>query len=120
RPTYTLKETTTVNTYPYAVTVSANSVTVLKLSGPAPQGNGTEIKLINNPVRGIAYISVSDIRYTPLFVDLYDTKGSLLKRYPQINTNGTLPIDVNGFPTGIYFLRFTSPASHQTIKIFKN
>lgn len=121
-PTYIFKDSGKVNTYPYNTTLAANSVTVLKLSAytdRSPTGP-TEIKLINNPVKGTAYFSMANIQYIPVSVDLYDLKGSLLRKYPQVLTNGVFSLNVNGLPAGIYFLRFISPVSQHTIKMIKN
>lgn len=119
-PTYVRKDSSKLSVYPYNATLAPNSVTVLKLTVPSDRGTPTQIKLVTNPVISTANFSVSNIGFTPVSLDLYDIKGSLLKKYPSIYSNGIFPIRVAGLPTGIYLLRFISPSSQYTLKMIKN
>ncbi|MEO5997942.1 MAG: hypothetical protein ABIN89_14445 [Chitinophagaceae bacterium] len=78
------------------------------------------IKLMNNPVRESASFTIDGIRYAALKINLLDSKGSIIKKFPEVASDGVVSINIEMVPAGVYFIQFISSVAHRTIKVIKN
>lgn len=120
-PVYTLNEMIIVDQTPYAISLPANSVTVLKLSGISPSGfqSKINIKLLNNPINEIATFSVAGMNNERIKVNLFDARGIAVQRFQDITSNGIISLKIKKLVPGIYFFEFSASSFRQTIKVVR-
>ncbi len=78
------------------------------------------IKLLNNPAKESANFTVSGIRYAALKINLLDSKGTIIKVYSEVASDGLVTIDLKNIPSGVYFVQFISSVAQQVFKLIKN
>lgn len=78
------------------------------------------IRLLNNPAKESANFSINGIRYAALKINLLDSKGTIIRVFPEVASDGLVTIDLKALPSGFYFVQFISSVAQQTFKMIKN
>ncbi|GHT88547.1 hypothetical protein FACS189474_3990 [Bacteroidia bacterium] len=87
-----------------------------------PENTATSPLLIYpNPVHETATIRFNTSFLAPIQLEVYDTQGALVKKktYNPAKQSNTIQLDVNDWPTGLYFIRLTRDKDTQVGKLIK-
>ncbi len=78
------------------------------------------IKLLTNPVQESANFTINGIRYAALKINLLDSKGTIIRAFPEVASDGLVTVDLKAIPSGVYFVQFISSVAQKTFKVIKN
>jgi hypothetical protein len=76
-----------------------------------------DVKVYPNPAKGVLYFSLSSIYQNEIRAELSSQAAEIVKKekYNSVNKSETFSIDIEGLPTGIYFLKIYN-GSQTTVK----
>ncbi len=74
--------------------------------------NDVEIKIYPNPAKNIIYIENIDLKNSTC--TFFNSKGEILKELKSVQS-----IDISSYPTGIYFIKITTPSITIVKKVYK-
>lgn len=79
-----------------------------------------DFELYPNPAKNILYINYSASLNSGLTIDIYDLKGTLIKRYTNKTTtdiNSPIELDISGIANGLYIIRIINETGVSSKKI---
>ena len=80
----------------------------------------TKIKVYPNPFNSIVNIEFKDINASDISISVCDMLGKEVKHLSLANQKeGNISIDLQNFPSGVYFVRFNNQSSNKFFKIIK-
>lgn len=76
-----------------------------------------KISIAPNPTTGIAYLTMNTNESTTPIVRILSADGKLLSMEELPHSNGTFPIDISEYPSGLYFIQIQSGDDTITEKV---
>jgi hypothetical protein len=74
------------------------------------------VELLGNPTRDWIRLQIENVRF-PVEVELFNSAGQLMRRV-TLSSSFNNGIEVNNFPSGIYFLKLTSEEFQSILRVF--
>lgn len=86
---------------------------------PLEKTSGNDLKIFPNPSNGLFFINLDTFSQNKIFIEIHDMTGRLIQHEQLSNTSHELeyPINLSGYPKGIYFIKVFDGSTRQTGKL---